>query len=79
MKAQGVSKVFEKGQAAISAVTEYQNKLLSKQRTVMQSVTAVTGRTEMRRQFTKALNGFSVKMTEQEAIAALQNLVQLFR
>ena len=33
----------------------------------MQNVTAVTGRTEMRRQFTKALNGFSKKMTEQEA------------
>ncbi|QMW15199.1 S8 family serine peptidase [Pseudoalteromonas sp. MT33b] len=67
MQTQGVTKVFEKGQPSISAVTEYQNKLLIKQRTVMQSVTAVTGRTEMRRQFTKALNGFSVKMTEREA------------
>ena len=81
LQAQGVSKVFEKGQAAVSAVTDYQNKLLSKQRTVMQSVTAVTGRTEMRRQFTKALNGFSVKMTEQEAmrVAELGAVVSVMR
>ena len=81
LQAQGVSKVFEKGQATVSAVTDYQNKLLSKQRTVMQSVTAVTGRTEMRRQFTKALNGFSVKMTEQEAmrVAELGAVVSVMR
>lgn len=81
MQAQGITKVFEKGQAAISAVTEYQNKLYSKQRAVMQNVTAVTGRTEMRRQFTKALNGFSVKMTEQEAlqVASLGSVVSVMR
>ncbi|MEL7387013.1 MAG: S8 family serine peptidase [Pseudomonadota bacterium] len=81
MKAQGVSKVFEQGQPAIAAVTEYQNKLLSKQQTVMSTVTAVTGRTEMRRQFTKALNGFSVKMTEQEArrVAELGSVATVMR
>lgn len=67
LRTQGVSKIFEKGRANSAAVTTYQNKLISKQQTVMQNVTAVTGRTKVRRHFTKALNGFSVKMTETEA------------
>lgn len=67
LRTQGVSKIFEKGRATSAAVTTYQNKLISKQQTVMQNVTAVTGRTKVRRHFTKALNGFSVKMTETEA------------
>lgn len=81
LKSQGVSKVFEQGRATIPAVSEYQNKLLSKQHTVMQHVTAVTGRTEMRRQFTKAINGFSVKMTELEAkaVAELGSVVSVMR
>lgn len=81
LKAQGVSKVFERGQAATQAVTEYQNQLLTKQQAVMQSVTAVTGRTQMRRQFTKALNGFSVKMTEREAasVASLGTVASVMR
>ena len=67
LSSQGVTKIFEKGQATNEAVVAYQKQLLNKQQTVMQSVTSVTGRTDMRRQFTKALNGFSVKMSETEA------------
>ena len=67
LQQQGVSKIFEHGKPSSPAVIDYQNKLLTKQQSVMQSVASVTGRTEMRRQFTKAINGFSVKMTEAEA------------
>ena len=81
MRDQGVSKLFEKGQATTAAVVDYQNQLLTKQQTVMQSVTAATGRTEIRRQFTKALNGFSVKMTESEAkrVAGLGAVASVMR
>ncbi|CAM3904741.1 MULTISPECIES: S8 family serine peptidase [Pseudoalteromonas] len=81
LRSQGVNKIFEKGQAATAEVVAYQNKLLTKQNTVMQSVTNVTGRTEMRHQFTKALNGFSVKMTEAEAerVAALGTVTSVMR
>ncbi|KTF15741.1 S8 family serine peptidase [Pseudoalteromonas sp. H105] len=81
MQVQGITKIFEKGRATVSAVTEYQAKLLHKQNSVMQEVTAVTGRTDMRRQFTKALNGFSVKMTEREAsrVAELGSVASVMR
>ena len=81
LRTQGVTKIFEKGQASTQAVVEYQNKLLTTQQNVMQSVTARTGRTEIRRQFTKALNGFSVKMTESEAmrVAELGTVASVMR
>lgn len=81
MQVQGITKIFEKGRATVSDVTEYQAKLLHKQNSVMQEVTAVTGRTDMRRQFTKALNGFSVKMTEREAsrVAELGSVASVMR
>ena len=81
MRTQGVTKIFEKGRASTPAVVEYQNKLITTQQSVMQSVTARTGRTEMRRQFTKALNGFSVKMTESEAmrVAELGTVASVMR
>ncbi|WP_306174053.1 S8 family serine peptidase [Pseudoalteromonas shioyasakiensis] len=81
MRSQGVNKLFEQGQATISAVVDYQNQLLTKQQTVMHSVTAATGRTEIRHQFTKALNGFSVKMTEAEAsrVSALGGVSSVMR
>ncbi|WP_105189285.1 S8 family serine peptidase [Pseudoalteromonas sp. T1lg48] len=74
-------KLFERGQPTSKAVVTYERQLRSKQQSVMQEVTAVTGRTEMRRQFTKAINGFSVKMTEQEAarIANLGSVASVMR
>ncbi len=74
-------KLFERGQPTSKAVVMYERELRNKQQSVMQEVTAVTGRTEMRRQFTKAINGFSVKMTEQEAanIANLGSVASVMR
>ncbi|WP_462159569.1 S8 family serine peptidase [Pseudoalteromonas sp. GB56] len=74
-------KLFERGQPTSKAVVMYERELRNKQESVMQEVTAVTGRTEMRHQFTKAINGFSVKMTEQEAanIANLGSVASVMR
>ncbi len=74
-------KLFERGQTTSKAVSMYEHELRKKQQSVMQEVTALTGRTEIRRQFTKAINGFSVKMTEQEAqrIANLGSIASVMR
>ena len=81
MRTQGATKLFEKGRATTSAVTQYQNKLLTKQQSVMQDVTMKTGRTKIRRQFTKAINGFTVSMTEAEAsrVAELGSVASIMR
>ncbi|MBS3797975.1 S8 family serine peptidase [Pseudoalteromonas sp. BDTF-M6] len=75
------AKLFERGQPTSKAVVTYERQLRDKQQQVFQEVTGLTGRTEMRRQFTKAINGFSVKMTEQEAarIANLGSVASVMR
>lgn len=75
------SKLFERGQATSRAVITYENELKQKQQQVFSEVSSVTGRTEIRRQFTKAINGFSVKMTESEAarVANLGSVASVMR
>ncbi|MFY8274735.1 S8 family serine peptidase [Pseudoalteromonas sp. SSDWG2] len=75
------AKLYERGQPTSKAVVTYERELRNKQQQVFSEVSALTGRTEMRRQFTKAINGFSVTMTEQEAanVAALGSVASVMR
>ncbi len=75
------AKLFERGQAMSKAVVSYERQLREKQNQVFSEVTALTGRTEIRRQFTKAINGFSVKMSEAEAaqVAQLGSVASVMR
>lgn len=75
------ARLFERGQATSKAIVSYERELKQKQQQVFSQVSSVTGRTEIRRQFTKAINGFSVKMTEAEAaqVANLGSVASVMR
>ncbi|BDF93335.1 protease inhibitor I9 family protein [Pseudoalteromonas sp. KAN5] len=73
LRSKTTQKVFSQGKATTQAVQTYQEQLLQKQKTVLNEVSALTGQTKVRRQFTNALNGFSIKLTETEA----ENIAQL--
>lgn len=59
--------LFEAGEIVSQAALTYQLSLLEKQHRVADVITQQTGRSEIRRQFTKAINGFSMTMTQDEA------------
>lgn len=63
----GATKAFNKGQPVVAEVAQYQQQLLSNQRVVISEISALVGINDVRQQFTKALNGFSVSMTPEQA------------
>jgi len=74
-------KVYSRGDATTRAVTTYRNQLLQKQRNVINEVAMATGQSKVRKQFTNALNGFSIKLTEEQAnqIASLGSVASVMR
>lgn len=77
----GATKVFNKGQPVVAEVAQYQQQLLSAQQGVISQISALVGVNEVRQQFTKALNGFSVTMTPEQAqqVSTLGSVVAVTR
>ncbi|MBQ4832147.1 S8 family serine peptidase [Pseudoalteromonas sp. MMG010] len=67
LKSAGATKLFSKGEPVVDAINTYQKALLTQQEEVIQEVSSAIGKSEVRRQFTKAINGFSIKMSESQA------------
>lgn len=61
------AKLFVAGKAVRSEVASYRAKLLQRQDVMIASVAAQVGGREVRHQFTNAINGFSMLMTQDEA------------
>jgi subtilisin family serine protease len=74
-------KLYQAGKAQSREVIKYEQRLLAKQQEVAQALTAVVGGKQIRQQYTKAINGFSVMMTEQEAalVATQAGVAQVMR
>ncbi|MBN8429535.1 S8 family serine peptidase [Microbulbifer salipaludis] len=62
-----LNKPFKAGQPQAPAVEKYRSHLLEKQAVVLNKVQQRVGSKAVRRQFTNAVNGFSMKMTQDEA------------
>lgn len=60
-------KLFVAGKATSTQFYSYKKQLLNHQKEVINSIAATTGVTEVRRQFTNAINGFSILMTQEQA------------
>lgn len=77
----GNTKLFSQGKATSRAVINYQKQLLNKQAQVLNEVTGLTGVSKVRHQFTKALNGFSITLTETQAeqISQLGSVASVMR
>jgi len=75
------AKLFVAGKAVSNQVDNYKRQLLNRQNDVLNSITALTGLTELRRQYTNTINGFSIKMTQEqaEAVSKLGNVASVQR
>lgn len=67
------NKLFAQGKAISDDINAYEQQLLSKQQDVLQELSQVVGVRDIRQQFTKALNGFSLELTQDEAELVAQN------
>ncbi len=74
-------KLYVQGQATEPAVVSYQKRLLNEQQNLLQVIQKQVGNKEFRQQYTKALNGFSLKLTQEEAekISRLSQVVSVQR
>ncbi|WP_189637848.1 S8 family serine peptidase [Thalassotalea sp. HSM 43] len=81
LAANGTKKLYQQGKASVQAVADYENQLLAYQQQVLSSIESVAGKVDVRQQFTKAMNGFSVTMTPMQArrIANLSNVASVMR
>ncbi len=67
MQTKGISRLYKNGKTQVNAAQQYEQQLLTTQRSVITEVQSVIGSKQVREQFTKALNGFSMKMTQAQA------------
>ncbi|MFB2652937.1 S8 family serine peptidase [Shewanella seohaensis] len=74
-------KLFVAGQPASSAVKNYRSRLLDSQRQVIADIQSTVGSRQVRQQFTNAVNGFSIAMTQEEAqrVSQLANVSSVRR
>lgn len=74
-------KLFSAGKATSSQIDSYKKQLLNRQNNVLSSISALTGVTQVRRQYTNAINGFSIKMTQEQAevVSKLGNVASVQR
>ncbi|WP_239059066.1 S8 family serine peptidase [Colwellia sp. Arc7-D] len=63
----GVSSLYEAGKATTDRITTYSNFLMEKQGAAINAMSQVVGAKKVRKQFTTAVNAFSVEMTQDEA------------
>ncbi|QYJ70648.1 S8 family serine peptidase [Shewanella sp. FJAT-51649] len=73
------SKLYVDGQPANRAVQKYRAQLLSNQKQVLADIQSHVGARQARQQFTNAVNGFSIAMTQEEAqrVADLPNVASV--
>lgn len=73
--------LFSKGKVVHPEAVNYEKALLNQQATVVTQIEQITGRNEVRETFTKALNGFSMRMTQNEArlISQMPNVARVAR
>ncbi|QYJ78191.1 S8 family serine peptidase [Shewanella acanthi] len=73
------SKLFVAGQPANRAVQNYRTQLLNTQKQVLADIQSNVGARQARQQFTNAVNGFSIAMTQEEAqrVAELPNVASV--
>lgn len=81
MQTKGINKLYSNGKTSVSAAQKYEQQLLATQRNVISEVQKVTGSNKVREQYTKALNGFSMTMTQEQAkqVASMGNVVNVQR
>ncbi|MCH1929715.1 S8 family serine peptidase [Shewanella sp. A25] len=81
VKTAKASKLFVAGQPASSAVQSYRSQLLSSQKQVLADIQSTVGARQVRQQFTNAVNGFSITMTQEEAqrVSQLANVSSVRR
>ncbi|MFV0597511.1 S8 family serine peptidase [Shewanella sp.] len=74
-------KLFIAGQPTNSAVKNYRSRLLDSQRQVIADIQSTVGARQVRQQFTNAVNGFSMAMTQEEAqrVSQLANVSSVRR
>ncbi len=60
-------KLFVAGKPVNNAIRAYRNELLQRQQQVISDVASTVGSRQVRQQFTNAVNGFSMTMTQEEA------------
>ncbi len=75
------SKLYVAGQPSNRAVQSYRSQLLTSQKQVLAEVQARVGVRQVRQQFTNAVNGFSITMTQEEAqrVSQLVNVASVRR
>ncbi|MCH1929716.1 S8 family serine peptidase [Shewanella sp. A25] len=73
------NKLYVAGQPSSAAVQNYRSQLLSVQQRVLADIQSTVGTREARQQFTNAVNGFSIAMTQDEAqrVAQLPNVASV--
>ncbi|QYK08404.1 S8 family serine peptidase [Shewanella mangrovisoli] len=73
------SKLFVAGQPANRAIQNYRTQLLNSQKQVLADIRSNVGARHVRQQFTNAVNGFSIAMTQEEAlrVAELPNVASV--
>ncbi|ABK49528.1 peptidase S8 and S53, subtilisin, kexin, sedolisin [Shewanella sp. ANA-3] len=73
------SKLYVAGQPSNSAVQNYRSQLLTSQNKVLAEIKSTVGAREARQQFTNAVNGFSMAMTQEEAqrVSQLANVASV--
>ncbi|MEL4430429.1 S8 family serine peptidase [Shewanella mangrovisoli] len=73
------SKLFVAGQPANRAIQNYRTQLLNSQKQVLADIRSNVGARHARQQFTNAVNGFSIAMTQEEAqrVAGLPNVASV--
>ncbi|MBM7072912.1 S8 family serine peptidase [Shewanella sp. 202IG2-18] len=70
------SKIFSQGKAQHSAITAYTSELKAKQSSAITQVSSIASGNSARMQFVNAVNGFTIKMTQEQAeqVAKMANV-----
>ena len=67
------NKLFNAGKAVSADINSYKQELLQAQQATINSLRTVLGNAKVRRQFTNAVNGFSMTMTQEQAALVAQS------
>jgi subtilisin family serine protease len=67
------NKLFNAGTAVSDEITEYAAEILNQQESVIRSLRSIVGGASVRQQFTNAINGFTMSMTQEQAALVAQS------
>lgn len=75
------AKLYRAGKPQSRELVKYEQRLQAKQQEIADALSTIVGGKQIRQQYTKAINGFSVMMTEQEAalVANQAGVAQVMR